>query len=199
MNSKHATNMNPAQLKQVYNHLLRIWIFAMAILCLTADARASIIDNLFAWALQQPSTNETAVKFAMTGNEVTRNNLVSYSVGWLVYYPARISGGIFQPASFSSEQNGITQYFSDRTYSLPVGSLGTGAPFNSASTDPLTVTIGKGVGAVNYSITLTSSKWGFNFSFVPSFDKTTNILYGTMGNQFLTVSLGGQTSLAPPK
>jgi hypothetical protein len=199
MNANRQLNMDPPQLKRAYNHLLKLWLFAMVIICTTANVRASIIDDLFTWALQQPVTNQTSIKFVMTSNEITRNNLVSYSVGRLIYYPAHVSGGRLLPASFASESNSITQYFSDRTYPVTNGSLGVGGPFNAASTDPLTVSIGKAVGAANYSITLTSSKWGFTFSFVPIVETTTKILYGTMGNGFFTVSLGGQASSGPPK
>jgi hypothetical protein len=197
MKSPYDSKLYSTRTSQAYNLLLRLSLFALALLCLTADARASIIDDLFTWALKQPATNSVFVTFAMTGNEITRNNLVSYSVGTLSYHPARISRGIFLPASFSSGPNGVTQYFSDRRYNFPVGSLDS-APFAPDNTDPLTVTISKDLFATNYSINLTSSKWGFNFTFEPSYDGTTKILYGTMGNTFLTISLGNQESFPPP-
>jgi hypothetical protein len=81
------------------------------------------------------------VTFAMTGNEVSRNN-VGYSVGTLYYAPGKVvARGLFVPPSFSSDPNGVTQYWSDRIYNLPVGSLDI-APFNPANIDPLTVTRG---------------------------------------------------------
>src|SRR5208283_5791667 len=105
-----------------------------------------------------------------------------------------LKGLFVVPASFSSSANGITQYFSDRQFNFPAGSLDR-APFDPANTDPLTITISPvTMGATIYSINLTSSKWGFDFSFTPSSDGSTKVLYGTMGNTFLTVSLSGKVS-----
>jgi hypothetical protein len=195
MKSPSDSKLYSTPTSQAYNHLLRISLLALAIFCLTAGARATIIDDLFTWALKQPPTNTVSVTFAMAGNEITRNNLVSYAVGTLYYQPARLARGTFLPASFSS--SGVTQYFSDRRYNFPAGSLDS-APFNPANTDPLTVTIGKQyLFATTYSVNLTSPKWGFNYTFTPNYDGTTKILYGTMGNTFLTISLGNQESVAP--
>jgi hypothetical protein len=189
--------MNSIQLSQRYNrYLLSICVAALALLCVTSNLRANILDDLFSWAVQQPPSNSKTIKYVMTSSELTRNNLVSYSEGTLYYNPASSSGGIFHPASFASSKNGITQYFSDRRFNFPVGSLNS-APFDPANTDPLTITISKGVNAVNYSIDLISSKWGFTLSFVPSFNVNTNILYGVIGNGFFTVSLGDKLSEPP--
>jgi hypothetical protein len=173
-------------------------VVALTILCFTPNVKATILDDLFQWAAQQPSINTTTVQFAMAGNEITRNGLVSYSVGTLRYYPPHFNGIQFLPASFASSLNGITQYFSDRRFTLTPGSF-INYPFNPNNTDPLTITISPlAIGVPIYSIDLKSSKWGFDDRFVPSFDVTTKILYGSVGgNTFLTVSLCNQNSQRP--
>ena len=128
-----------------------------------------------------------------------RNNAKRfYSVGTLRYYPPHFNGIQFLPASFASSLNGITQYFSDRRFTLTPGSF-INYPFNPNNTDPLTITISPlAIGVPIYSIDLKSSKWGFDDRFVPSFDVTTKILYGSVGgNTFLTVSLCNQNSQRP--
>lgn len=180
------------------NHLFKIsCLIAASMLSFTLTVQATILDDLFQWAAQQPPSNVTTVQFAMTGNEITRNGLVSYAVGTLTYYPGGWNGHVFLPARFASTTNGIKQYFSDRTYNCNPLSFTT-YPFNPNNTDPLTVTVSRAVFGAIYSVDLASSKWGFNFQFRPSVDANTNILYGSMGPTFLTVSLYNRHSAPPP-
>jgi hypothetical protein len=72
-------------------------------------------------------------------------------------------------------------------------------PFDPNNTDPLTITISRIAWGAPYAFDLNSSKWGFNFQFIPSFDANTKVLYGTMGPTFLTVSLYNQSSQPPPR
>jgi hypothetical protein len=194
----HDINSTSACLR-IRLHLTKMCcVVALTILCFTPNLKATILDDLFQWAAQQPSINTTTVQFAMTGNEITRNGLVSYAVGTLRYYPPHFNGIRFLPASFASSVNGITQYFSDRRFSLTPGSF-INYPFNPSNTDPLTITISPlAIGVPTYSIDVSSSKWGFNDRFVPNFDVTTKILYGSVGgNTFLTISLCNQSSQRP--
>jgi hypothetical protein len=193
--------MNTAMIRTLgREHLLKVWcLAAITMLSFTLTGRATILDDLFRWAAQQPSTNVTTVQVAMTGNEITRNKLVSYAVGTLYYHPAHVlGGGLFIPASFSSEENGITQYFSDRRFNCKPDQF-INYPFDPSNTDPLTIAVSfTFVPPTPYAINLSSSKWGFNFRFIPGFDANTKILYGTMGPTFLTVSLYNQRSQPQP-
>src|SRR6516225_8656444 len=104
---------------QSREHLPKIWcLVAITLLSLTLSVRATILDDLFNWAAQQGPLNTTTVQFHMTSNEITRNGLVSYSEGTLRYNPAHFYKLLWFPASFSSGTNGITQYFSDRRFTL---------------------------------------------------------------------------------
>jgi hypothetical protein len=154
---------------------------------------ANILDDLFQWAAQQPAGNETSVRIAITTNEITRNNLVSYGEGTLNYQPGRASGMLFLPAHFASAHDGVTQYFSDRRHVDP-GSFG-GPPFDPANTDPLTISITWTLFSATYSINLSSSKWGFTESFKPSFDLGSTVIYGTVGGGFVTISLCNRSSM----
>ena len=154
---------------------------------------ANLLDDLFQWAAQQPAGNITHVNLAMTGNEIGRNNLVSYAEGTLSYTPAHHVGMFFLPATFHSAANGITQYFSDRRIA-PV------APFDPDSTDPLTITITYSPPITPvYALTVHSSKWGFDFTVNPIFDPATEIIYATNGLTFLTFSLCGRFSQPVPR
>jgi len=156
----------------------------------------NIIDDLFQWAAQQPTDNITTVRIAITTNEITRNNLVSYAEGPLTYHPGHSGGMFFVPPSFASAIDGVTQYFSDRRYSS--GSFST-APFDAANTDPLTVSISRPIIATGYTITFKSSKWGFTESLAPNFDATSSIIYGGVGGSLITVSLCNKSSSSRPK
>jgi hypothetical protein len=121
---------------------------------------ANIIDDLFQWAAQQPAGNIITVGIAITTNEITRNNLVSYAEGHLNYHPAHSTGWLLVLPFFASPNDGVTQYFSDRRYG---GELGFGtAPFDSKNTDPLTVSITRPIIASGYTITIKSSKMGLH-------------------------------------
>ena len=188
--------MNAAIIRdQSREYLPKIWcLVAITLLSLTLSVRAIILADLFNWAAQQPAQNVITVQFHMTSNEITRNGLVSYSEGTLHYYPAHFHGLLWFPASFSSNTDGITQYFSDRRFSLSPNSF-TNYPFDPQNTDPLTVTIINYPFSVpGYAIYVSSSTWGFNYQWKPSFDANTKILYGTNGDDFLTVSLYDQNS-----
>ena len=135
--------MNTAMFRALgREHLLKVWcLVTITSLSFTLTVRATILDDLFQWAgAQQPSTNVTSVQIAMTGNEITRNGLVSYVVGPLYYYPPDLIGYRFVPASFASRENGITQYFSDRRFTLTPMSFAN-YPFAPNNTDPLTITV----------------------------------------------------------
>jgi hypothetical protein len=181
-------------------HLPKICcLVAITLLSLPLSVRGSILDDLFKWAAQQPSQNITTIQFHMTSNEITRNGLISYSESILRYYPAHFNGFFFVPASFSSNTNGITQYFSDRRFNCVPNEF-VNFPFGPNNTDPLTISISPVVlGAPTYAIDVNSSKWGFNYRWTPSFDANTKILYGTNGNDFLTVSLYDQSSQPQPQ
>lgn len=156
----------------------------------------NIIDDLFQWAAQQPAGNITTVRIAITTNEITRNNLVSYAEGSLTYHPGRSVGMFFSPPSFASAHDGVTQYFSDRRYGS--GSFAT-SPFDAANTDPLTVSITRAIIATGYTITFKSSKWGFTESFTPSFDAASSVIYGSVGGGLVTVSLCNRNSQPVPR
>jgi hypothetical protein len=204
MNSTNASNMNSTSVSQrMREKLLNMCgVAVLTILCFTPNLKANVIDDLFQWAAQQQPGQQPGskkmIKFAMASNEVTRNNLVGYSVGWLTYYPPHVSGRLFVPATFASAPNdNVTQYFSDRFFAQPPGGFAAN-PFDPTNTDPLRVTIGRALFSPNYSINLQSPKWGFNYSFTPSYDVSTNIITGTWGNVFLTVSLGDNRLVAAP-
>lgn len=152
---------------------------------------SNVLDDLFTWAAQQPTSGyETSVKIDITSNEITRNNLVTYATGKLIYHRSQSAGMRYLPAYFSSGKDKITQYFSDRGNN----------PFDHSQTDPLTVTINKQfIASVGYTITIESSKWNFHFSFTPTIDPSTQILYGTDHNTFITISLCGRESHMIPK
>jgi hypothetical protein len=186
MDSTQVSHRNPANLLKIY------CVVALAVICFTPNMQANILDDIFQSAAQLKQlkpTSHITIQFAMTQNEITRKNLVAYSVGQLVYYPLKFSRPVFIPATFASDAGTIKQYFSDREYALPPGT-NVNNPFDPRNTDPLTVSISRDFLYPNYSITLHSPKWGFNASFTPSFDASTNILYFSWGNTFFTVSLG---------
>lgn len=158
---------------------------------------ANVLDDLFQWAAQQPADNITSIRLAMTGNELTRNNLVSYAEGTLFYHPAPSRGFLLFPANFSSETNGITQYFSDRRFA-PDGDFLT-APFDPHNTDPLDITIFAPRFSPQYAGTVHSSKWDFEFTVNLSSDPATGIIYATTGPTFLTISLCNRISEPPPQ
>jgi hypothetical protein len=156
----------------------------------------NILDDLFQWAAQEPAGNIITVRIAITTNEITRSNLVSYAEGDLQYRPAHSSGMFFFPASFASPENGLHQYFSDRRYGPPNSFAN--FPFDSENTDPLTVSITRPLIVNSYTITLHSSKWGFTESLAPNFDAASSIIYGSVGGGLLTVSLCGRNSRPVP-
>lgn len=45
MTSKYDSNLYSIQMSPAYNHLIKIGLFAIAILCDTNNARASILDR----------------------------------------------------------------------------------------------------------------------------------------------------------
>jgi hypothetical protein len=95
------------------------------------------------------------------------------------------------PPNFASGSGGVTQYFSDRLYD-------TKAPFNAQNIDYLTVSISRSrTLAAGYVITIKSSTYGFTESFSPNFDPQTNVIYGTVGSGFVTVSLCSRLSQPP--
>jgi hypothetical protein len=146
---------------------------------------ANPLDDLFQWAAQKPTTNVTFVTVTIATNETTRNNLVSFAEGTLFYQPGRSIGMIHTLPFFASKKDQVTQYFSDRRYNLS-------CPFDCSNKDPLTVSISWLLG--HYSFDVKSSKWGFEFSFEPSIDTATGILYGVHGQTFITVSLCNRNS-----
>jgi len=154
---------------------------------------ANILDDLFGWAAQQPAYHTTQVSLAMTSIEITRNNLVSYADGFLKYHPGHSVGMIFIPASFASDANQITQYFSDRRFSLTPQGL-VQYPFDPNQTDPLTISIRRSIIGGNYTIVIQSSKWNFSETFAPQFDAHTNVIYGSVGNGLVSIALCNRSS-----
>jgi len=155
---------------------------------------ANILDDLFQWAGQQPVNNISVVQVSITTNEITRNNLVSFGEGALTYHPAHSVGMLLLPATFSSANDGITQYFSDRRYGGGQGPV-KNYPFDANKTDPLTMLITKPyLMNVGYTVTFKSSKWGFTESFMPSFDAVSSVLFGPLGGGFVTISLCNRNS-----
>jgi hypothetical protein len=152
---------------------------------------SNILDDLFQWAANQPPENFVSVDIAITSNELTRKNLVSYAAGPLTYNPSKHVGFFWIPANFASEKNNsLKQYFSDRG----------GSPFNPDDTDPLDVTIeAPNIGLSQYIITLHSPKWNFQYQIKPGFDVATQVIIGTSGPSLLTFSLCGQLSQSPPR
>ena len=148
----------------------------------------NILDDTFQWAAGEPAGNTISVQIAITTNEVTRNNLVSFAEGLLFYYPAHATGMFFAPASLASNNDGLTQYFSDRRH-------WDNKPFDPAGTDPLTVSIARPhTIPLQYTITLKSSKWGFIESFTPNFDAASGVVYGSVGGGFVTLTLCNRAS-----
>jgi hypothetical protein len=87
---------------------LKVWcLVAIATLSFTLTVRATILDDLFQWAAQHPSTNVTTVQFAMTGNQISNNGLVTYSGGsyagsggTLYYQSGACNWSSIRPTSF---------------------------------------------------------------------------------------------------
>jgi hypothetical protein len=158
----------------------------------------NILDDLFQWAAQQPAGNTITVRVATTTNEITRNNLVSYAEGFLNYHPGHSVGMFFVGPSFSSSNDGVVQYFSDRRYG-PQGSFTT-FPFDANNTDPLTVSITRApIAATGYTITIKSSKWGFTENFTPTVDAGSNVIYGSVSGGLVTISLCNRSSQPVPR
>jgi hypothetical protein len=148
----------------------------------------NILDDTFQWAAGEPSGHTISVQIAITTNELTRSNLVSFAEGPLFYHPARATGMFFAPASFASNDDGLTQYFSDRRY-------GDYKPFDAGASDPLTVSITRPhTIPLQYAITLKSSKWGLTASFTPNFDAASGVIYGSVAGGLVTVSLCNRAS-----
>jgi hypothetical protein len=141
---------------------------------------ANILDTLFQWAAEQPVLNNTTVQIAIATND-TINNLVSYAQGTLTYNPAKREGFVFSIPAFASAPNGVQQFFSDRS-------------FDPDETDLLTVRIN----SLGYTIEIASSKWGFDYTVSPSFDGQTGVIYGAIGQTFITISLCNQASYGSP-
>jgi hypothetical protein len=158
---------------------------------------SNILDDVFQWAGQQPQDNTVSVKIAIATNETQRSNLVSYAEGTLTYHAPHV-GRFLLPPYFSSSRDGIEQYYSDRRYA---GQHATHlCPFACDQSDPLEVAIHRPAsfaGGGNYSVSLKSSKYGFDLKFDPSFDDATGVLYGVIGATFITVSLCDRQSLPP--
>jgi hypothetical protein len=181
-------------------HLLKTCCFAtLTILCLVSTVRATVLDDLFQWAAKQPVQNDVWVHFAMTGSQLDGKNNVVYGEGYLYYVPGHLAPlGSFIPPYFSSGQNNITEYFSNRRFTLGSGLQLINYPFNPKDTDPLTVIISPvATGSATYAIDVDSSKWG-DLQFTPSVNVGTNIIYGASGHTFYTVILYDQDSERPP-
>src|SRR5262245_5315628 len=156
---------------------------------------SNILDDLFQWAASKHENELGAIQrinVAITTNEITRSNLVSYAEGPLYYHPRSGQGLLVERASFSSNENDIKQYFSDRRVSAPGQEFDPtreSFPFNPEAIDPLTVSITQPLillqssplrGWSKYLITLQSSKWHMSESFSPQFDASTDIIYGVI-------------------
>jgi hypothetical protein len=162
------------------------------------------LDDLFQWASQQAAGYTNTVKLAMTTNDATKHNLVSYSEGILSYS----NGGAFGLPSFSSGSDQVIQFFSDRRTGGVVNPLlGGPCPFDCASTDPLTVTItpSRGIQTVfhgppvpPYFVFVKSSKWAFELTFGVNCDPS-GIVYGVFNSTFFTLSFCGKRSEQPNK
>jgi hypothetical protein len=129
---------------------------------------------------------------AITTNDMSRKNLVSYAEGTLDYRPAAHSGGT---VAFTSADDKVTQYFSDRRHAA--GGFVTQL-FDASQTDPLTVSIEQlgtiQIGHSPYLISLRSSKWHSNDHFEPQVEAVTNIIYGVIKTSFVTISLCNRTA-----
>ena len=159
----------------------------------------NVLETLFQWASQQPADNTTTVQFAMATNELTRNNLVTYTEGLLRYQPASSSGLFWFPPVFKSITS-IPEYFSNRTYSLP-GELLSAKPFNANNTDPIDVEIrAPWLFDANYQIFISSTKFSnANFNFGATFDSTTGVILGSHNSSLITKSVCQCSSSTPPK
>ena len=157
---------------------------------------SNTLDDLFQWAAQQPSNNITTVQIALVTNDLRQNNLVSYTEGTLYFHPARSGGTFLLPAYFASQDDRLTQYFSDRRYAGQPGDFNA-CPFACDQTDPLQITVNLPFLPTggNYSVTLKLLKWGFQISFEPSYDASTGVLYGVIYTAFITISLCGRESM----
>jgi len=153
---------------------------------------ADVLSDLFHWAGTQPANATVVVEIDIAGNDMSRNNLVSYAHGELKYH--RGSGA--RPATFASDPDTVTQYFSDRRF-------GTRDPFDPSQTDPLTVTITPLTvirpGSSPYSITLHSSKWRTTDTISPKFDDATGIIFGHIHKAFITISLCNRQVIDHPR
>ncbi|MBT2667298.1 hypothetical protein J7J00_17605 [Bacillus sp. ISL-4] len=153
----------------------------------------NILDDLFQWASEQPEDHLCSVDIAIATNDMSRNNLVSYAEGTIHFDLGSISKWVSLQPRFKSYQNGIKQYFSDRRRG--------DCPFDCNETEPLDVLIVPrfSVNNINYIVTMKSSKWNFEFSFEPSFDVESDILYGVFNKTFITISFCNKRSEPPIK
>ena len=168
-------------------------------------AACPLLDDLFNWAAQQPTENETSVGCSLATNQSAfqgrDENLVTYAGGPLSYNPGGwLDAGrfrIFVPAAFTGS---LTQYFSNQTYGPPDSF--TSYPFNPNATEVLDITISSPpialLGSGSYSVSINSPEWGSTQSFTPQCEA--GVTYGIVGNAvLLVISLCGQGSEAPPQ
>jgi hypothetical protein len=151
------------------------------------------LDNLFAWAAKQPSSNRTTVNIALTTSTPGSSNAVTFASGTLQYAGGT---GVVKDSSFSGPAK---QYFSDR--------LSGTNPFNPHQTDTVNVAvtqiIGTEIGPPTYTVQLTIHALGVGPTQVNplSFDETTGVVSGPFPVNpatFVTMAFCGQFSSHPP-
>lgn len=166
---------------------------------------ANLLDDVFSWAAQQSADNSTWVNLGMTTNEISENNLVTYMWGQLYYRPAFRWRWFWGPPQFAG---GVTQLPSSPTYVYPPpppGELGGNPfPFDPTQAAGMDVTISPprlwiGSPPAQYEITVHSSQPEFSFTFNPSFDAATGVIYATIGPMFLVLTLCNRWSVPPPQ
>ena len=157
----------------------------------------SILEDLFQWANGQLVGNRVTVDFAMTTNNQINSNQVTYAIGTLAYTKVPFTPSWFanNSAEFSSSNNGITQYFSDRH---PSGSPT--IPFDPKNTEAFDVKIVMPNSAQTYfAITIKSSSINLAHTFNPSFDPTAGVILGSIVSSMITISLCNRLSNPIPK
>jgi len=155
---------------------------------------SNTLDNLFAWAAEQPSNNRPAtVNIALTTSTPGSRNAVTFASGTLQYVGGT---GVVKESSFSGP---ATQYFSDRVSGDYLFN-----PFNPNQTDTVNITVTQiveiEIGPPSYVVQLTIPALGVGATQVSplNFDDTTGVVYGPFPVSpatFVTMAFCGQLSL----
>jgi hypothetical protein len=136
----------------------------------TAQSCDAMLIDLSNWSQTQPGGS---IGFSMATNRAD-GLYVGYAAGNLFYHPQFTTGWVWFPARLQGE---TTEYFSDRQFFYPPGSLNS-APFDPTRTGQtgISITIPGVVPSSNVTITM---PWGGSYSFAPSCQN--GVMYGFSG------------------